>query len=467
MSNRPDPAPALRLDGAPPWVAVSTEFCRGGRILHTISNHRTRVALTAGLDDVGPDGAPSPALLAELEEAGCLGPRAADHGTTDASAPWPARLGHFIATLDLPLARADRTVRRLHRAGLHHAFRPQVVIAQIILAVAGLVAVVFAWCRGPSLTLHVPASRVPIVLALGLVAVAVHEFAHALVIIHHGRRVDSVGFRLHLATPAFYVESVDALHMTRRQRIVQAAAGPWAEWLVTSVAAILLLVVPGGTIGSVLSRFAILNTFNVVSNLLPFVGLDGALILADVLHIPDLPQRSRGAVGRLIAALAHRDRPNPGAWGYAAYAVANAAAAIGLLVLSGWMWVNLFGDSVHGLWSAGPVGVALLAVSACVLARPGLIVVGPRILETYDTVHRIAHDRRFRRSTGWRIAATRKLCERSHAVAALSVAELGVLAGRLERVRAWHRPAPGAALVEVPVGAHRRIRVALPPGALQ
>ena len=53
---------------------------------------------------------------------------------------------------------------------------------------------------------------------------------------HHGRRVDSIGFRLHLATPAFYVESVDALHMTRRQRIVQAAAGPWAEWLVTSVA---------------------------------------------------------------------------------------------------------------------------------------------------------------------------------------------------------------------------------------
>ncbi|MFM7271810.1 MAG: hypothetical protein ACKO2C_09300 [Actinomycetes bacterium] len=447
-------------------MAVSTEVCRGGRVLHTISNRRTRIALTAGADDVGPDGAPSPELLADLEAAGCLGSTAPDGGTGDPDAPWHSRLARFVATLDLPIARADRTVRRLHRAGMHRVFRPRAIAAQVALALAGIVAVALAWCRGPAIALHVPASRVPIVLAIGLVAVAVHEFAHALVIVHHGRRVDSIGFRLHLATPAFYVESVDALHMTRRQRIVQAAAGPWAEWLVTSVAAVLLLVVPGGTIGSVLSRFAFLNTFNVVSNLLPFVGLDGALILADVLHIPDLPQRSRGAVGRLIAALAHRDRPKPGAWGYAAYAVANAAAAIGLLVLSGWMWVNLFGDSVHGLWSAGPVGVAFLAVSACVLARPGLIVVGPRILETYDTVHRIAHDRRFRRSTGWRIAATRALCERSHAVAALSVAELGVLAGRLERVRAWHRPAPGAALVEVPVGAHRRIRVALPPGAL-
>ena len=123
MSNRPDPAPALRLDGAPPWVAVSTEVCRGGRILHTISNHRTRVALTAGVDDVGPDGAPSPALLAELCEAGCLGPRAANHGTTDASAPWPARLGHFIATLDLPLARADRAVARRQAREDHDAGR--------------------------------------------------------------------------------------------------------------------------------------------------------------------------------------------------------------------------------------------------------------------------------------------------------------------------------------------------------
>ena len=73
------------------------------------------------------------------------------------------------------------------------------------------------------------------IIRTGLIAVAIHDIGHALVTIHYGRHVRSAGLRLHLGTPAFYVESLDAPLLTRRQRIIQAAAGPWFEWLFTSV----------------------------------------------------------------------------------------------------------------------------------------------------------------------------------------------------------------------------------------
>ena len=50
MDDRQASIPPLRLDDAPPWVMISSEVCRGGRVIYTISNRCTRVALTAGVD---------------------------------------------------------------------------------------------------------------------------------------------------------------------------------------------------------------------------------------------------------------------------------------------------------------------------------------------------------------------------------------------------------------------------------
>ncbi len=460
--------PPLRLPDAPPWVEVTHERCRGGRTLHTVVNRRTRLAFAVDDTDVGPDGTPTPELAAELEAAGFTGPAAHDAPADPVRlSPW-RRAARFVATLDLPLARADRTVRRLHRAGLRHAFRPTVVAAQLGLAVAGLVALVLGAVSGSSVELHVSSARVPVVLALGLVAVAVHELAHALVIVHYGRTVDAVGFRLHLATPAFYVESVDALHLTRRQRLLQAAAGPWAEWLLTSVAAVTLLVLPDGTAQVVLYRFVVLNAFNVASNLLPFVGLDGALILADLIRVPDLPVRSRGAVGRVATTLAARRRPGRSEVGLAGYATANAVVATALVGLSAWLWVNLFGDTVAGLWAAGPLGVTVLVLAAFALGRPAVAVLAPRVAEGAGTLRRLVHDHRFRRSVLWRVAATKELRKRLPEIGHLDTDRLGVLAGLLVPLRPGRVPPPDATVVEVgPAhGLPRTVQAALHAGDL-
>ena len=172
--------------------------------------------------------------------------------------------------------------------GGRHLFHPAAVAAQVILAVAGLVAVAAAIGSGQAVHLRVSPAQIPAVIGLSLAAVAVHEFAHALVVVHYRRQVDAAGIRLHLGTLAFYVQATGALLLTRRQRLIQAAAGVWAEWLFTAVTALVLWLAPWPPAAPIVHRFVLLNAVTIASNLLPFTGLDGSWLLADALRMPDL-----------------------------------------------------------------------------------------------------------------------------------------------------------------------------------
>jgi hypothetical protein len=420
------------------WVEIRSEPCRGGRTLHTLVNQRTHAAIELDDRDLRADGRLDPDLIEDLRRNGFLAGSDPDH--TGRSTGARTRLGHFLRTLDVSWTSADRFVRLLHRAGGRHAFRPAAVAAQFVLALAGVAATV-AILATP-VELSVDAHLVPVFFALGIVAVAGHELAHAVVVTHYGRSVDAIGFRIHLATPAFYVESSDALLLTRRQRIIQAAAGPWVEWLLTSVVAVLVVVLPDAAGGweSVLRRFVALNLVNVVSNLLPFVGLDGCLLFADGIRVPDLPRRARGAVGRLLTRVTSGERPTRHDVGLAAYATANAVVAIGLVALSMILWIEMFADLITTLYRTGPVGVVTLGFAAAVLLRPALVVVLPRLAEMLGTVERALHQIRFRKSITWRCAATAQLRQVDERIANMTAQQLGLLAGLLQPVPRDHGP---------------------------
>jgi hypothetical protein len=226
---------------------------------------------------------------------------------------------------------ADRLVRAAYRRGARHLFHPAAVAAQITLAVAGLAAVTAAIGSHQAWRLRVHPAQIPAVLGLGLAAVAVHEFAHALVVVHHRRRVDAAGLRLHLGAPAFYVEATGALLLTRRQRLAQAAAGVWAEWQFTAAAALLLWAAPWPAAAPIVHRFVLLNAAVIASNLIPFAGLDGSWLLADALRTPDLAYRSRSALFRLLTSLAGKNPVTAGDWLLAGYRTLNGLAAAALL----------------------------------------------------------------------------------------------------------------------------------------
>jgi putative peptide zinc metalloprotease protein len=420
------------------WVEPHSETCRDGRVYRLLVNHRTHRVIeltgaeanTCGLLNQGqsPDASPETAeFLAELHEQGFLGSDPPDQ-------PGRASLNLSLAQLDLRWTGVGRLVRVAHDRGARHLFRPASVAAQIAVALAGLAAVVAALVSGRTLQLRIHPAQIPVVVAVSLAAVAIHELAHALVVVHHGRTVDAAGVRIHLGTPAFYVESADAVMLTRRQRMVQAAAGMWAEWLFTSAVAVWLWCCPMSLAGPLLHRFVILNAATIGTNLIPFTGLDGSWLLADVLGRPDLPRRARGAVRRLLITLSGRQRVAREDRALAAYSAANSLAAAGLLVTSIFFWYQLFGDLISTALHHGPLGWLALAAGATVLGRPAIISVAALVPAAGRAARELYAATTFRWQWRWRIPATHRLATLPQ-MTGLSGAQLGVLAGHLRRTR--------------------------------
>jgi hypothetical protein len=426
------------------WVETHAEPCRGGGTYRVLVNHRTgqlielsdAEARMCRQLDAGrvPDASPATAAFtAELCEQGFLA----------SDPPPPARRTVQLsgARLDLRWTGAGRLVTAIHDHGARHLFRPAAVAIQILLALAGLAAVIAAITSPQHFVLRVRPPQIPVVIGLSLAAVAVHELAHALVVIRHGRAVDAAGVRLHLGTPAFYVESASAVMLTRRQRIVQAAAGVWAEWQFTSLAAIWLWLVPLPFAAPLLHRFVILNAATIATNLLPFTGLDGSWLLADAAGVPDLTRRSRGAITRLLTSLATRQPLTSADKALAAYSAANGLAAAALLAAAGFFWYQLFGDLAATLTRHGPAGWALLIAAAILLGRPAATATASRVPAAAAASRELAASVIFRLQWRWRIPATRQLAS---TLPALSAAQLSILSGQLHRTR--HRGALPAAL---------------------
>lgn len=411
-----------------PWVELQSEPRRGGRSSTLAVNRRDGAAMLldahelATLFESAGTGSLDPHLLGELERSGFL-----------AAAPPPAppprrgRALRILRTFDVHWTGAHRHVCELHRRLLHRAWAPAWIVAQAGLAVAGLLALLAILRSGRPLELRPEPWEVPVYVALSLIAIVVHELAHALVIARNGRRVASVGFRLHLGSPAFYVESVEALLLPRRQRIVQAAAGPWAEWLFTSAVALGLWLAPTGDLVTILHRFVVLTAFTIATNLLPFAGLDGALIFADLIREPNLAADSKDAVARLGA-----DR-RAGDGALLAYAAANTVVSTGLFLTAVWFWHALFGGVLGTLAGRGPLGWLVATALVGVSFGPSVLATVPH-LRRWSPIDQLA----FRLERRARI----RLAEQFATVAPfdeLDDVALGVLAGRLRirRVQRW------------------------------
>jgi hypothetical protein len=379
------------------------ETCRGGRLLITAINRRAGHAMY--LD---------PSELAEVT--GAHFDQSNETNTDVCKQPGAGLVWNGV----------DRFVRCAHDVALHRVFRRGFVVGQIAVGLAGALAV-WSVVFGGRVELRAQPMQIPMIVALGLVAVAVHELAHALVTVHYGRSIRAAGLRLHLGSPAFYVESLDALLLSRRQRIVQAAAGPWAEWLATSCAAFVLLTLnPHTAMALILHRFVIVNTITIASNLIPFVGLDGALIFADIIREPDLAFRARASISSRRE-LARGDR-----W-LVAYAIANSLVALALVGIAVFFWWQLFGGVVALLVGLGPIGVAVLVVLASLLSRQVLRSLAGAASAAAPYVASARSKIAFRLERHWRVRAIKQFRVLPE-VAVLDVAALGVVAGRLERV---------------------------------
>jgi putative peptide zinc metalloprotease protein len=123
----------------------------------------------------------------------------------------------------------------------------------------------------------------------------VHETAHALAVLRWGGRVQEVGVSLMLLFPVPYVDASDASRFTRPyQRALVGAAGIFAE-LTLAVFGLLLwrFSQPGWIhdLGFVIAFTGGVSTLLFNGN--PLIKMDAYFVLADVIQMPNLAQRSQ------------------------------------------------------------------------------------------------------------------------------------------------------------------------------
>jgi putative peptide zinc metalloprotease protein len=314
----------------------------------------------------------------------------------------------FAKTLSVEWSGADRPTRWAYQHGAKFFFTMAGMIVSALVVIAGLVAffkVVDEHRYNIGTATHLGWALL-LLTVLNYFLTFVHESGHALALVHYGRRVKGAGFLIYFGSPAFYIESADGLMMERRQRMVQAFAGGYAEMIFCGVASILLLVFPGGILAAVLYRFAVLGYLVIFLNWVPLLELDGYFIVADLIQVPDLRARSIAFIRHdLWHKVRRRQRFSVQEVGLLVYGVIGVLFSIFVLYVSFFFWQQVFGSLFSRLWHGGLASKIVLVVLV-------LLVIGPLVRGAIQLVRAIARRIRalansvkFRLERGWRVEA--------------------------------------------------------------
>lgn len=342
------------------------------------------------------------------------------------------RMTKFVKTLSVEWSGAERMVRWLYRHGLRAMFSRVGKVVAGLVALGGFVA--FAAVVA-SHDFHLTGQSVGlgfvILLALDFLIIFIHELGHAALLVHYGRRVKAAGFRIYFGTPAFFIESSDALMLDRRQRIAQSFAGPYFEMVAAGVASIALFAFPDAGIASVLYRFCVLNYFVLFLNLLPLLELDGYWILSDWLRMPDLRPRSLAFTrSDLWHKLWHRERFSRAEVGLGLYGIVGVAFTVVSLFTAFFFWQTTFGDFVSTMWDAGMLGILGLAVLVAFVAGPVIRLVIDALRAIGRRARGMWRQARFRAQRRWRVEAA-ELLDAQPIFDDLPVEVLNEIAGRV------------------------------------
>jgi putative peptide zinc metalloprotease protein len=204
---------------------------------------------------------------------------------------------------------------------------------------------------------------------LGMVVVAVHEFAHAHACKHYGGHVRAMGFALVYLTPAFYTDTTEgAVLGSRSQRLVIVLAGIWSELIMCSIATPIWWGTPPETLIHDGAYFIMMMTgiMSLVLNWNPLMRLDGYFMLCEIVGIADIKENSTAFVSAWVKKYIWRLPievpyvPKRRRFGFAAYALLSGAYSY--LVL--YVVARFAGNCVRNFspeWGFIPeIGVALL-----------------------------------------------------------------------------------------------------------
>lgn len=211
-----------------------------------------------------------------------------------------------------------------------------VIVCVVILAALTLLTVQFDQLqrRLPDLqTFLTPANVVLLVIALAGTKI-LHEFGHALSCKHFGGECHELGLLFLVFTPCLYCNVSDSWMMQSKwHRVAITAAGMFVELGLAAVCTFLWWFSEPGLLNSLfLNVMVVCSISTLLFNGNPLLRYDGYFILADLLEVPNLGQKSTGLLNRLISGWftgrdVRRDLADDDTspWLLGSYAIASAA----------------------------------------------------------------------------------------------------------------------------------------------
>jgi CRP-like cAMP-binding protein/Zn-dependent protease len=223
--------------------------------------------------------------------------------------------------------------------------------------------------------------------------------------------------------------------LDRKERIAQSFAGPYAELIVSGIAAIFIWAFPDAAVSPFLFTWAVINYFVIFMNLIPLLELDGYFILADVIQVPDLRPRSLRFIRYdLWRKLRRHERMTKQEVGLALYGIVGVAFTILSVFTAFFFWKTIFGGLISSLWDGGVFGRLLLIALALFVAGPAIRGVIKLLRSLVKKIEGWIDALRFKLETGWRVEAA-ELIDKSPIFEDLPEDVLSDLAGRVELKR--------------------------------
>lgn len=200
-------------------------------------------------------------------------------------------------------------------------------------------------------------------------AIAIHEIAHGLALVHYGGAPGEIGTGLFYFSPMFYIDATDSWTLKRRERIMVMMAGNISTLLIASVIVAVGYIFPyPASISQVLYMAAFFCFYATLMNLAPPFETDGYYVLADLVNVPTLRQESYGYVKRLFkkALGMHVDEED-------SEVKKKKKTLIGFAILSvAWIIYTVFQTTLFTFYMAGDTFTALLTISSAITSSEAL-----------------------------------------------------------------------------------------------
>lgn len=248
---------------------------------------------------------------------------------------WLAALGNLLA-IRFRGVDPDRWLTWLDRR-CGWMFSTPAVSASLLLMLAALLLIAAEFetfrARLPAFHAFFAASNWIWLAAVLCVTKIIHEFGHGLACKRFGGECHEMGLMLLVFTPCLYCNVSDAwMIKSRWRRSAIGAAGMYVELVLAALATFVWWFTQPGLVNHLaLNVLFVGSVSTLLFNANPLMRFDGYYILADLLEIPNLRQKSAAVIQRKLGTwlLGLRERPDPflparRRWLFAAYSAASA-----------------------------------------------------------------------------------------------------------------------------------------------